>query len=129
MAHTSAMAARAQAMRQPRMHMAHTSAMAARARAMRQPRMHTPCAPSMRPHAHARGAPHARSFAWLAAGAPAGAHTRTPPTLCDLVNHVAARVHLPQRQLVVVLVVQHIEQVRVERVDVLNLGKFVEDGA
>jgi len=49
------------------------------------------------------------------------------PTLCEFVNQVTSRVQLAQRQLVVVLVVQHVEQVGVEGVDVVDFWEVVQD--
>jgi hypothetical protein len=48
--------------------------------------------------------------------------------LPDVVDHVHCSVHLPERELVVVLVVQHIHQVRVEGVHVVHLGELYAGG-
>lgn len=53
---------------------------------------------------------------------PAPSPLRPSLTLRQFVDEVARAVELPQGQLVVVLVIQHVEQVRVEGVDVLHLG-------
>lgn len=42
----------------------------------------------------------------------------------SLGNEVASRVDLSERKLVVVLVVENVHQVRVERVNVIKLGKL-----
>ena len=41
---------------------------------------------------------------------------------CVLVDHMAAGVDLPERQLVVVLIVQHIHQICIERMHLWGFG-------
>ena len=48
--------------------------------------------------------------------------------LGHVVDEVLGRVDLPQGQLVVVSVVEDVHEVGVERVDVIQLGKLVQDG-
>ena len=48
---------------------------------------------------------------------------RSARTLGDAVDEAARDRELAQRQLVVVTVVQHVQQVRVERVDVIHLSQ------
>ena len=40
--------------------------------------------------------------------------------VCQLIHQTAACVQLPKRQLVMVLVIQHVDQVRIERVNILR---------
>ena len=49
------------------------------------------------------------------------------PTLSHFADEVAGHVELAQRKLEVVLVVQHIEQIRIEGVDVIDLGEVIQD--
>ena len=51
------------------------------------------------------------------------------PTLSHLVNEAPRNVQLAQRQLVVVPVVQHVEQVCIEGVDVVHLWELIQDDA
>ncbi len=51
----------------------------------------------------------------------------TQRTLRDLVDEAARDVQLPERELVVVAVVQHVEQVRIEWVHIVHLGEVLQD--
>ena len=51
------------------------------------------------------------------------------PTLGHLIDETPSNIQLPQRQLVVVPVVQHVEQVRVEGVDVVHFWELIQDDA
>ena len=48
-------------------------------------------------------------------------------TLSNLANEVAGHVELAQGKLEVVLVVEDIQEVRIEGVDVIHLGKVIQD--
>mmetsp|Transcript_61413 Transcript_61413/g.163386 ORF Transcript_61413/g.163386 Transcript_61413/m.163386 type:complete len:205 (-) Transcript_61413:121-735(-) len=47
--------------------------------------------------------------------------------LRDVLENLLARVNLPQRELVVVAIVEHVAEIRVEGVDVVDLGEVLED--
>ena len=74
-------------------------------------------------------APERRAFQLFAAVQRVAVLQQLDVVLRDLVDDVARGVELPERQLVVVLVVQHVEQVGVERVDVVHAREVVQDAA
>ena len=47
-------------------------------------------------------------------------------TLGDFIDEVSGHIQLTQGKLVMVSVIQYIQQIRVERVDIIHLGKIIQ---